>query len=73
MTNKPLIEEIRARLSSEIKNSGKTQIEIAKELGITQQMISCYVHSKKVPTIDTLSRLCKFLDIDANYILCIDD
>lgn len=73
MTKKLLIDEIRERLSSEIKNSGKTQIAIAKELGLSQQMISCYVHCKKLPAIDTLSRLCKFLDIDANYILCLDD
>ena len=73
MAKKILIEEIRARLSNEIKNSGKSQIAIAKELGISQQMISCYVHGQKLPAIDTLSRLCKFLDVDTNYILCIDD
>lgn len=73
MTKKFLIDEIRERLSSEIKSSGKTQSEIANELGITQQMISYYIHGKKLPALDTLSRLCNFLDIDANYILCIDD
>ena len=39
---------------------------------IRQSQISCYVHGKKMPALDTLANLCKILDVDTNYILCQD-
>lgn len=66
------IEMIRERLIESIRQSGYTQTELAKRLGIKQSQISCYVHGKKLPALDTLANLCKFLDADANYILCLD-
>ena len=65
-------EQIQKRLSEEIINSGLTQTEIAKHLGINHSQISCYIHGKKMPALDTLANLCKLLDVDANYILCQD-
>lgn len=66
------IEMIRERLIEAIRQSGYTQTELAKRLGIKQSQISCYVHGKKLPALDTLANLCKILDADANYILCLD-
>lgn len=66
------IEMIRERLIESIRQSGYTQTELAKRLGIKQSQISCYVHGKKLPALDTLANLCKILDADANYILCLD-
>ena len=63
---------IRERLIESIRQSGYTQTELAKRLGIKQSQISCYVHGKKLPALDTLANLCKILDADANYILCLD-
>lgn len=60
------------RIAEAIKRSGIKQAEIARRLGIKPQQISCYVHGKKLPALDTLANLCKILDIDANYILCQD-
>ncbi len=65
-------EMIRERLIESIRQSGYTQTELAKRLGIKQSQISCYVHGKKLPALDTLANLCKILDADANYILCLD-
>ena len=65
-------EMIRERLIKSIRQSGYTQTELAKRLGIKQSQISCYVHGKKLPALDTLANLCKILDADANYILCLD-
>lgn len=67
------IDTIKERLSEEIKNSRKSQKEIAKQLKIDQSMISMYVTKKNVPKIDTFADLCKLLDLDANYILGISD
>ena len=66
------VEQIRERIIEAIKNSGMTQNEIARKLNISHVQISCYIHGKKLPALDTLANLCKILDVDANYILCQD-
>ena len=64
---------IKKRLSEEIKNSGMTTIEIANLIGVSPEMITQYKTTKKLPKLDTFARLCKALDIDANYILGIEN
>ncbi len=64
------LEQIQKRLAEIIKQSGMTQNELAKKIGIKQQQISCYINGQKMPALDTLANLCKILDVDANYILC---
>ena len=64
------LEQIQSRIAEEIKQSGMSQSEIARKLGIKHQQISCYVRGRKMPALDTLANLCKVLDADANYILC---
>lgn len=66
------IEQIQKRLAEAIKQSGMTQTQLAQKLGISYVQISCYVHGKKMPALDTLANLCKILDVDTNYILCQD-
>ena len=65
------LDEIRKRIVETIKQSGLTQTEIAKKLNIGQQVISEYVRGKSLPALDTLANLCRILDVDANYILCL--
>ena len=67
-----VLEDIQKRLAEAITQSGISQSELARRLGIKQQQISCYIHGKKMPALDTLANLCKILDADANYILCQD-
>lgn len=64
------LEQIQKRLAEIIKQSGMTQNELAKKIGIKQQQISCYINGQKMPALDTLANLCKLLDVDTNYILC---
>lgn len=66
------IQLIQKRLAETIRQSGIPQTEIARRLGIRQSQISCYIHGKKMPALDTLANLCKILDVDTNYILCQD-
>ena len=68
-----MIEQIRKRISDEIKKSGKKQIELASEIGVKQQAISEFVNQKSLPALDTLARLCKALDVSADYILGLED
>lgn len=60
---------INARLSDEIRNTGKTQKWIATQLNINQSNISDYITGRSLPALDTFSDLCQLLDLDANYIL----
>ena len=62
-------EIIKTRLSEELKNSGLTTIEIAKRIGDSPEMSTQYRTTKKFPKLDTFAKLCKELDLDANYIL----
>lgn len=66
------LEQIQKRLADAIKQSGMSQSEIARRLGVKHPQISCYVHGKKMPALDTFANLCKLLDVDADYILCQD-
>ena len=65
-------EQIRRRLSAEIKNSGLTQSEIAKRMGVEQQQVSKIVNGNSKLSLDLFSNICKMLDLDADYILCLD-
>lgn len=65
-------EEISKKIAEAIRQSGITQQELASKIGVTQQQISSYLHGKNLPALDTLSRLCSVLDLDANEILCVE-
>ena len=62
-------ELIKERLGEELKNSGMTTVEIAKRIGVSPEMVTQYRTTKKLPKLDTFAKLCKELDLDANYIL----
>ena len=63
------IEQIRKRLAEAIKESGMSQTELAKKLGVSQPTVANYLRGKILPALDTLANLCIILDIDANDIL----
>ena len=56
-----------------MKQSGKTQVEIAKALNITQQCVNDYKTGKSFPSLETLYALCRYLDVSADYLLGITD
>ncbi len=65
------LEQIRARLIEAIKQSGMTQTEIAKKIGIIQQSVGQYLSGRAMPALDTFANLCAVLDADPAYILCL--
>lgn len=65
--------QIQARLSEAIRQSGMSQREIATKLNISQQMVSQYVLCNKMPAVDTFANLCKVLDVESDYILCLKE
>ena len=66
------LEQIQTRLAETINQSGMSQSELARRLGVKHTQISCYVHGKKMPALDTFANLCKLLDVETDYILCQD-
>ena len=64
---------IKKRLQEEMKSSGLTTVEIAKRIGVSPEMVTQYRTTKKLPKLDTFAKICKELDLDANYILGLDE
>ena len=64
---------IKTRLREEIINSGLTTVEIAKRIGVSPEMVTQYCTTTKLPSLDTFAKLCKALDLSADYILGLTD
>lgn len=64
---------IKQRLKEELNACPLTKAEIAARVGVSPEMITQYVTTKKLPKLDTFARLCKELDLSADYILGLKD
>lgn len=47
----------------------KTQAEIARALNLSKQVVNDYARGKALPSIQTLSALCDYLEVSADYLL----
>jgi len=65
--------EIQNRLRECIKQSSYSQKEIAKAIGVSAQTVSKYMKQNIFPALDTLAKLCNFLDVKSDYILGLSD
>ena len=52
------------KIREALKKKGKTAVWLAVEIGITQPSISNIVNNKVSPSLDTVQRIAKALDID---------
>ena len=66
-----ILDKIRERLIEAIKQSGLSQTEIAKRLGIKQPTVGQYLSGRAMPALDTFANLCEILELDPAYILCL--
>ncbi len=60
---------IQERLREVIKEAPHSQKEIAKAIGVSAQTVSKYMRENIFPALDTLAKLCAFLDVSADYVL----
>ena len=67
------LEKIQKKLAEAISNGGMTQKEIADRIGVDRSQISCYLHGRKMPAIDTLAKLIAVLEADPEDILCLNE
>ena len=66
-------QNIQKRLAEAIKQSGISQSDLARRLGISPATVSHYIIGDKMPALDTLANLCTIIDADANDILCVGE
>ncbi len=66
------LKQIQQKIIEVIQQSGMKQRELAEKLNLTQSTIAHYIKGDILPALDTLANLCKILDVDANYILCLE-
>lgn len=64
---------IQVRLREVIKQCGIPQKEIAQKIGVSAQTVSKYMCKDVFPSLDTLAKLCKLLDVKSDYILGISE
>ncbi len=63
------LKDIQFRLRTAIKQCGIEQKDIALAIGVSPQTISKYMRKDVFPALDTLAKLCKVIDVSADYIL----
>lgn len=73
MNSKIQLPNIQKRLRETISQSGISQKEIAEKIGVSSQTVSKYMTGDVLPTLDTLAKLCDFLDVSSDYILGLQD
>ena len=65
--------KFRERFNELIKNSGKSQVQIAEEINVSKQCVSDYKSGKSCPSLETLCLICKCLEVSADYLLGLTD
>lgn len=63
------MKDIQKRLREAIQLSPYPQREIAQAIGVCEQTVSKYMNKDVFPALDTLAKLCIFLDVSADVIL----
>ena len=68
-----VLKQIQEKIIQSIKESGLTQPELAKRLGIKQPTVGQYLSGRAMPALDTFANLCAILDLDPAEILCLNE
>ena len=63
----------KTRLKQSINERGLSQRMLATLIGTTEQSVSRWVKGNRTPNADMLYRMCKALDVSADYLLGLSD
>ena len=58
-------EKFKKQLKEEIKLSGMTTKELGEKVGVSNEMITQYYTTSKMPSLETFEKLCRTLDVSA--------
>ena len=53
--------------------NGRSQAEIANEIGVSGQSWSFYERNEKKPTLETIGSICKFFNVSADWLLGVSE
>lgn len=57
------------RLRDEMYDKNITQVELSERIGMERKSIGKYVNGESTPNCLFLARICKYLDVSADYLL----
>lgn len=60
---------VNKRLRSLLAESGKTQKEIAKGIGINNKLLNSYLKGDITPNTFTVCKICEYFDVSADWLL----
>lgn len=63
----------KTRLKEELENSKLTVKQLSEKIGVSPEMVTQYYTTKKLPKLDTFVRICKALNVSADYLLGLSD
>lgn len=63
----------KVRFKEELQQSGLTIQQFADLVGVSPEMVTQYYTTKKLPKLDTFVKICKALNVSADYLLGLSD
>lgn len=69
MNNESVLVEIGKRISQTRKAQGLTQENLAEQIGLSMQSVSCIELGKKGVRPENLIKICEALEVSADYLL----
>lgn len=73
MSNEKRYEMYGQRLSEARKRAGLMQKDVAKFLGVKDNVVSYYENGDRIPSVEQYTKLAAFFGVSADYLLCVSD
>ncbi len=67
------LEKFSYRLIVLMEDFNMTQVDLSREIGISNVTISRYLSGDRVPRLDVIARIASFFDVSIDYLLGISD
>lgn len=67
------VTKFQERFNECLQYAGVKQVDLARAANVSKQCVTDYKRGKRVPSIDTLYLICRFLDVSADYLLGLED
>lgn len=68
-----MVQTFKERFKEELNQSGLTIQQFADLVGVSPEMVTQYYTTKKLPKLDTFVKICKALNVSADYLLDINN